>query len=160
MLKAELLPELHPDLVPALPHLDRDDLARHFFFPCSGGGGGRGGRVKGAGRLGSAGAGAGAGAGAESESEDAAAEEVERRRRGVGIPGAGLRDRVWSGRRAWRKRRMAAAEEKTAAAAGRRRDGGGFKGGVFWGNAEVRGRREGRRGGGPLWYVAGEVEGP
>nr|CAB3460303.1 unnamed protein product [Digitaria exilis] len=30
VLEAELLPELHPDLVPALPHLDRDDLARHF----------------------------------------------------------------------------------------------------------------------------------
>jgi hypothetical protein len=33
VLEAELLPELHPDLVPALPHLDRDDLARHFCPP-------------------------------------------------------------------------------------------------------------------------------
>ena len=31
VLKAELLPELHPDLVPALPHLYGDDLARHFL---------------------------------------------------------------------------------------------------------------------------------
>lgn len=31
VLETELLPELHPDLVPALPHLDRDDLARHLF---------------------------------------------------------------------------------------------------------------------------------
>jgi hypothetical protein len=33
VLEAELLPELHPDLVPALPHLDRDDLARHLLRP-------------------------------------------------------------------------------------------------------------------------------
>lgn len=30
VLEAELLPELHPDLVPALPHLDRYDLAWHL----------------------------------------------------------------------------------------------------------------------------------
>ncbi|RZR99897.1 hypothetical protein BHM03_00029522 [Ensete ventricosum] len=30
VLEAELLPELHPDLVAALPHLDGDDLARHL----------------------------------------------------------------------------------------------------------------------------------
>jgi hypothetical protein len=30
VLEAELLPELHPDLVPALPHLYGDDLARHL----------------------------------------------------------------------------------------------------------------------------------
>lgn len=30
VLEAELLPELHPDLVPALPHLYRDDLPRHL----------------------------------------------------------------------------------------------------------------------------------
>jgi hypothetical protein len=30
MLEAELLPELHADLVPALSHLERDDLPRHF----------------------------------------------------------------------------------------------------------------------------------
>jgi hypothetical protein len=55
---------------------------------------------------------------------DAATEELEERRRsGVGMVGAVVRDRIWKGRRAWRKRRMAAAEEKvaTAAAAGRRR---------------------------------------
>jgi hypothetical protein len=33
VLEAELLPELHPDLVPTLPHLDRDDLARHLLRP-------------------------------------------------------------------------------------------------------------------------------
>jgi hypothetical protein len=31
VLETELLPELHPDLVSTLPHLDRDDLTRHFF---------------------------------------------------------------------------------------------------------------------------------
>ena len=36
MLEAELLPELHPDLVPALPHLKRDDLPRHFSVCFSG----------------------------------------------------------------------------------------------------------------------------
>lgn len=30
VLQAELLPELHPDLVAALPHLYGDDLARHL----------------------------------------------------------------------------------------------------------------------------------
>lgn len=30
MFEAELLPELHPDLVPTLSHLERDDLPRHF----------------------------------------------------------------------------------------------------------------------------------
>jgi hypothetical protein len=30
VLEAELLPELHPDLVPALPNLYGDDLARHL----------------------------------------------------------------------------------------------------------------------------------
>lgn len=30
VLEAELLPELHPDLVPALPHLQSDDFSRHF----------------------------------------------------------------------------------------------------------------------------------
>ena len=30
MFEAELLPELHPDLVPTLSHLKRDDLPRHF----------------------------------------------------------------------------------------------------------------------------------
>jgi hypothetical protein len=32
VLQAELLPELHTDLVPALSDLERDDLPRHFLF--------------------------------------------------------------------------------------------------------------------------------
>lgn len=30
--EAELFPELHSDLIPALPHLQSDNFSRHFFF--------------------------------------------------------------------------------------------------------------------------------
>lgn len=56
MLEAELLPELHPDLVPALPHLDRDDLARHFCPPTPAAAA-KAGRVRVATRIGYAGPG-------------------------------------------------------------------------------------------------------